>query len=101
MLGDILGALTDAISAEAALAAVGDPAVVARVRRDAAAEGIGVGTFVACTVRHILDHAGEEVWLDLLGRMSGSPRPGVAALEVMLARAFPQPVATGIKPHRS
>jgi len=101
MLGNILSALTDSVSAEEALAAVGDPAVVARVRRDAAAEGVGVGTFVACTVCHVLDHAGEEVWLGLLGRMSGSLRPGVTALEVMLARAFPQPLATGVKPHRS
>jgi cytochrome c2 len=101
MLGDILSALTDAVSAEEALAAVGDPAVVARVRRDAAAEGVDVGTFVACTVCHVLDHAGEEVWLDLLGRMSGSLQPGVTALEVMLARAFAQPLATGVKPHRS
>ncbi|HUY03531.1 MAG TPA: hypothetical protein VMV33_09615, partial [Rhodocyclaceae bacterium] len=91
----------DAVSAEEALAAVGDPAVVARVRRVAAAEGVGVGTFVACTVRHSLDHAGEDVWLDLLGRMSNSPRPGVAALEVMLARAFSPPVAAGITPHPS
>ena len=32
---------------------------------------------------------------DNLGRMSGSPRPGVAALEAMLARAFPVPSAPG------
>ena len=101
MLGHILGALTNPVSAEEALAAVGDPGVVARVRQDAAAKGVGVGTLVACTVRHCLDLAGEDVWLDLLGHMSGSPRPGVAALEIMLARAFPQPLATGVKPHRS
>ena len=51
MLGNILGALTDAASAEEALAAIGDPGVVERVRRGAAAEGVGVGTFVASTVR--------------------------------------------------
>ena len=101
MLGHILSALTNPVSAEEALAAVGDPGVVARVRQDAAAKGVDVGTFVACMVRHSLDHAGEDAWLDLLGRMSGSPRPGVAALEGMLARAFPQPVATNITPGRS
>ncbi len=100
MLGTILRGLTDAASAEEALIAIGDPGVVERVRRDAAAEGVGAGTFVARKVRHILDHAGEEVWLDLLGRMSGSPRPGVAALEAMLASAFPEPVASGVKQPR-
>lgn len=93
MLGNILGALTDAASAEEALAAVGDPGLVERVRRGAAAEGVGVGAFVASTVRQVLDYAEEDVWLDLLGRMSGSPRPGVTALEVVLTRAFPERVS--------
>lgn len=97
MLGDILRGLTDAVSAEGTLAAIGSPGVVERVRRGAAAEGVTAGTFVAFKVRHILDHAGEDVWFDLLGCMSGSPQPGVAALEAMLARAFPDPVALPIK----
>lgn len=100
MLGQILGALTDAASAGEALAAIGDPAVMERVRRGAAAEGVDVGAFVASTVRQMLDHAEEDVWLDLLGRMSGSARPGVAALEAMLARAFPGPIAAGVTRRR-
>lgn len=93
MLGNILGALTDAASAEEAMAAIADPGVLERVRRGAAVQGVGVGAFVTSTVRQMLDYAEEEVWLDLLGRMSGSSRPGVAALEAMLARAFPEPTA--------
>lgn len=88
MLGNILGTLTDATSAEEALAVLGDPIIMERVRRRAAHEGVGVGAFVATTIRQMLDNAEEEVWLDILGRMSGSPRPGATALEVMLARAF-------------
>jgi hypothetical protein len=95
MLGNILGALTDAASAEEALVAIGAPGVVERVRRDAAAEGVDVGAFVASTIRQVLDYAEEDMWLDLLGRISDSPRPGIAALEAMLARAFPEPVAAG------
>ncbi len=95
MLGSILSALTDATLAEEALAAIGDPGVMERVRRGAAAKGIGVGAFVASTVRQMLDYAEEDVWLDLLGRMSDSQRPGIAALEAMLARAFPEPIAAG------
>lgn len=92
MLGDILRGLTDAASAEKFLAAVSSPDIVERVRREAAAEGVAAGAHLAAKVRHILDHAGEEVWLDLLGRMSGSPQPGVAALEAVLSRAFPDTV---------
>jgi hypothetical protein len=54
MLGNILGALTDAASAEEAMAAIADPGVVDRIRRGAAAEGISVGAFVASTVRQML-----------------------------------------------
>ena len=101
MLGNILGALTDAASAEEALVAINDPGVVESVRRRAAAEGVGVGAFVASTVRQMLDHAEEDMWLGLLGRMSNSPRPGVAALETILARAFPAPASADVARRRS
>ena len=91
MLGDILGGLTDTASAERVLADIGSPELLARVRQEAAAGGLSPGAFVAARVRHMLDHAGEEVWLDLLGLMSGSPQPGAAALAAMLYRAFPAP----------
>jgi hypothetical protein len=93
MLGVILSGLTDAASAEDILTAFGSPGVVERVRRDAATEGVAVGGRVAAKIRHILDHASEDIWLQLLGGMSGSPQPGVAALEAMLDYAFPDPVA--------
>jgi hypothetical protein len=89
MLGEILGPMTEADSAEAMLASLGRPGILARVREGARAEGLGAGAFVAARIRHVLDHAGDEVWLDLLGRMSGSPEPGLAALEILLLRAFP------------
>ncbi|HEV2677140.1 MAG TPA: hypothetical protein VGV37_21615 [Aliidongia sp.] len=93
MFGDILKELTNETTAGEILAVISSPEMVARVRHDALAEGVTAGAFVAARVRHILDHAGEETWLDLLGRMSGSPRPGVAALEAMLDQAFPDEAA--------
>lgn len=89
MLGNILNGLTDPASAEEVLAGICGSDVMERVRQDAAAEGIATGTLVAARIRHMLDHAGEDVWLDLLGRMSAAPRPGVTALEAVLARVFP------------
>jgi hypothetical protein len=96
MLGDILGGLAEAASAEDILAEIGSPEVLERMRRDAAAEGVPAGALVAARVRHMLDHAGEDIWLDLLGLMSGSPQPGAAALAAMLSRAFPDPLAIRI-----
>ena len=43
------------------MAAIADPGVVERVRRGAAEEGVGVGAFVASTVRQMLDCAEEDV----------------------------------------
>ncbi|HTN12032.1 MAG TPA: hypothetical protein VL154_13775 [Acetobacteraceae bacterium] len=91
MLGTILAALTNPALAEEALGEIGDQALLERVRGAAAAAGLDVGPFVASTVRQTLDHAEETVWLNLIGRMSNAERPGVAALQGVLARSFPAP----------
>ena len=44
----------------------------------------------------MVEQGGEDIWLDLLGLMSGSPQPGVAAVEPVLAYAFPDPVRVRI-----
>ena len=98
MLGHILGALTNPVFAEEALAAVGNPGVVARVRQDAATKGLGVGTLVACTARHSLDHAGAR-------RMAGSSRPYVRLTALRRRRigshAGPSLSAAGSRRHRA
>lgn len=96
MLGDMLAGLADEARAERVLAAFADAAALARVQASARAHGTAVGTYVATATRHLLDHGGEELWLDLLGRMSGSPNPGAAAMLAILARAFPDPVRVRI-----
>lgn len=96
MLGDILNSLTDPSSAEAALAMVGQPELHDRIASLAAAESCPVGLLVAGKVRHLLDHDGEDLWLDLLGAMSASPQPGVVAVSRIMALAFPDPVRVRI-----
>ncbi len=100
MLGNILGGLTNAAAAEELLAAIADEALLARVRAAADANDVAPGTYVAATVRHLLDHGSEEVWLDMVGKMANSPQPGAAALQAILLRAFPAPmsVRTPVKP---
>ncbi len=95
MLGTILGGLTNEAMAEEVLSAIGDKTVLAQVHQGAAASGVSTGAFVAATVRHLLDHGDEEVWLDLLRKMAGSPQPGAAALQAILERAFLRPEAVG------
>ena len=96
MLGALLRDLTDPATAEPVLAAIADASVRDRVQQAAQAQGIAPGAAVAAAVRHLLDHGGEDIWLDLLGRMSGSPEPGVVALHAILARVFPDPVRVRI-----
>lgn len=97
MLGQIIGGLTDALLAEDVIAAVGKPEILARVTEAAASDGVPVGALVASKVRHLLEHGSEDIWLDLLGVMSGSPQPGAAAVERMLVYAFPDPARVRIK----
>ena len=92
MLGNFLGGLTNEAAAEELLAGIGDQAMVGRVQEAAIANAVTPGAYVAATVRHLIDHGGDDIWLDLLGKMSNSPQPGVAALQVILSRAFPEPV---------
>jgi len=92
MLGDMLAELANEATAERALATFADATALARVQAEAQVHGAAVGAYVATAVRHLLDHGGEELWLDLIGHMSGSPQPGAAAMLAILARAFPNPV---------
>ncbi|MGA3399521.1 MAG: hypothetical protein ABSC95_09900 [Acetobacteraceae bacterium] len=92
-----MGGLTNATMAEAVVAAVARPEIMERIRAAADAGGIPVGALVASKVRHLIDHGAEDIWLDLLGVMSGSPQPGAAAIERMMAHAFPDPVRVRIK----
>lgn len=92
MLGEIVSGLTNAATAEQVAAAVARPEMLERIRQAAQADGVPVGALVAHKVRHVVDHGGEEIWLDLIGAMSGSAQPGAAAVERVLAHAFPDPV---------
>jgi hypothetical protein len=102
MLGNILGGLTNAAAAEELLAAIADEALLERVKAAADGNDVTPGTFVAATVRHLLDHGSEEIWLDMVGKMANSPQPGAAALQAILVRAFPaptpMPLRTPMKP---
>ena len=101
MLGNILGGLTNAAVAEELLAVIADEDLLKRVRVAADESSVTSGTYVAATVRHLLDHGSEEIWLDLVSKMANSPQPGAAALQAILARAFPVATASTCCGHGS
>jgi hypothetical protein len=96
MLGAILEGMTNTAMAGDIVAAVARPDMLERVRQAAATDGVPVGVLVASRLRHVVEHGAEEIWLDLLGAMSGSSQPGAAAIERLLARAFPDPIPVRI-----
>ena len=96
MLGQILQGLTDATQAEAMLATVANPLMRDRIEHAATAAGVAVGALISGKLRHVLDHADEELWLDLLGAMANTPDPAAVAVDRILARTFPDPVRVRI-----
>jgi hypothetical protein len=100
MLGEILRSLTNPAEAEATLLASGNELVLERARADAQSEGTTAGAVAARAVRHVLDHAGEQIWLDLLGAMARTPEPGAAALRIILAKALPDSARSAVVPIR-
>lgn len=96
MLGALLNELADPMQAEAAIAAIARPDLLERVRSQSEAARTPIGTLVAAKMRQVIDGSGEDLWVDLLGVMSSSPTPGIAAVERMLSRAFPDPVRVRI-----
>ena len=90
MLGAILRRLADPAEAEATLVELGNADLLEHLRAGAQAEGTTTGVFAARAVRHLLDHAAEDVWLDMLGAMARTPEPGAAALAIILEKALAQ-----------
>jgi hypothetical protein len=99
MLGNILGGLTNPASAAQVLADIADEPLLERVKAAADENSVTSGTFVAATVRHLLDYGSEEIWLDLVSKMANSAQPGAAALHAILAHAFPAPTANACCGH--
>ena len=92
MLGDLLAALARPDHAVALLEQLAEPAVLQRVKARAARDGVSDGDCIAGTVRHMIEHADEALWVDMIGRMARSAQPGAAALQLILSRAFPDPM---------
>lgn len=88
MLGTLVTRLGEPGVAEATLLEAGDITLLARLQETARAEGVNLATFASRSVRHFLDHAGEEDWLQLMGVMGRSQEPGLVALRTILESAL-------------
>src|SRR3954471_17479339 len=96
MLGDIIASLTNGETAVDTIRAICPQTILDRILAAAAHESVPPGALVAARVEHLIDHGGDDIWLDLVGVMAGSPQPGAAAVQRMLNYAFPDPVRVRI-----
>jgi hypothetical protein len=87
MLGDIIARLDDPGSAEAALIEAGDLMLLTDVAAAANALGMKTGDFAALAVRRFVERADDDRWLQLIGVMGRSERPGLDALSAILKAA--------------
>jgi hypothetical protein len=88
MLSDLLARFGDEAAAEDALASLGDLRLIAALRQRAEAQGLGLGTFAARTVRRYMDWAPDDEWVTLLAELHRSTDPARAFAKRALARAM-------------
>lgn len=83
-LGDLIGRMDEPDVAERAIAAIRDLSLLARVASAADAAGMSPGEYAAISVRSFANTAGDEAWVQLIGRCQTRSDPGLAALAYIL-----------------
>ncbi|MFA6140983.1 MAG: hypothetical protein WC684_09685 [Hyphomicrobium sp.] len=83
-LGDLIGRMDQADVAERAIAALRDPSLLERVASAANAAGMSASEYAAFSVRSFANTAGDEAWVQLIGRCQARSDPGLAALAYIL-----------------
>jgi hypothetical protein len=88
LLGDMLARFEDETIATEAILALGDLALIARLRDAADAEGETLGAFAAAAVRRYAADASDEEWVTLIGLLGRAADPGSICLQRALAHAI-------------
>lgn len=97
LLGDLLAQFADPAAAAEAILSSGDLTLLARMREEAAAEGVDLGAFASSAARHYSAEASDEEWITLMGALARARDPGM----VYLHRAFSHTVARPGRARRS
>lgn len=87
-LGTMLARLEDEGTAGAALQALDDPALFARIEAMATTHHETPGEYVANASRRFASRAGDEDWLAIMNAIEKADDPGRAVLHKMLAWAL-------------
>jgi hypothetical protein len=83
MLGDLIAELDRPDVIEAVLATL-PPALQRQVEARAADASMTVADFAAGAVREFVDHAGDDLWFQMLTVMRQADDPGIVAVQTIL-----------------
>lgn len=95
LLGDLITRFSDQAVAEEAVLALGDLTMLALLREEADATGLGLGECVAAAARRYAAEASDEEWVTLMGVMGKEPDPGAVFLRRALVHAHRRPDTSG------
>jgi hypothetical protein len=98
LLGDLIARFDDAAVAEETVLAIGDIALLAGLREQAAMTGRGLGACMADAARRYAAEASEEEWITLIGAMGRTKDPGAVYLKRVFAYGR-QPKSCGHDSH--
>ena len=93
LLGDIIRSLTDESEATATLLHYGELPLLARI--DAARGEITAGAYAVAAVTRFADHADDECWVGLMGKIEQSGDPAAACLRTMIEWSLKQEPRAG------
>ena len=89
MLGNLIASLDDPNAAMAVIAAIDEPALVARLAAAADASGRSPADIVGSAVRNFLETATDDLWTHLIGIMNRAQDPGLSAMRAILEKTLP------------
>ena len=90
MLGALIDSLEDPKLAARLLGELDAPDLARRLEAAAQGTGVSVAEAMASTLRHFMETASEDHWVQLIGIMNRAEDPGLAAIRAILMKALPQ-----------
>ncbi len=87
LLGDLLGGLTDDGEAAEVILHAGDLGLLATMRRQADAEGLGLADYTRAVVQRYAAGASDEEWITMMGQIGRAADPGRVWLKRAIEKA--------------
>ena len=92
LLGDVLARFNDDSVAAETILRLDGLALVARLTKEAEAQGCSLGEFAASSVRQYAANAPDEEWITLMGALGRASDPGAECMKRAFAFVLSEPV---------